>query len=51
MSWVSGFTMILDSLTASKSVEICRFFVYLVDLYSVGVDCLETDCELRLICL
>ncbi|MCI36222.1 hypothetical protein A2U01_0057444, partial [Trifolium medium] len=25
--------------------------LYLVDLYSVGVDCLEADCELRLICL
>ncbi|MCI38915.1 hypothetical protein A2U01_0060144, partial [Trifolium medium] len=25
--------------------------VYLIDLYRVGVDCLEADCELRLICL
>ncbi|MCI20271.1 hypothetical protein A2U01_0041433, partial [Trifolium medium] len=25
--------------------------LYLVDLYRVGVDCLEADCELRLICL
>jgi hypothetical protein len=35
----------------SKSVEICMFFEYLVDLYRVGVDCLEVVCELRLICL
>ncbi|MCH84631.1 hypothetical protein A2U01_0005463 [Trifolium medium] len=30
---------------------ICRFLVYLVDLYHVGVDCLEVVYELRLICL
>ncbi|MCI29989.1 hypothetical protein A2U01_0051198, partial [Trifolium medium] len=27
------------------------FHVYLVDLYRVGVDCLEEVCKLRLICL
>ncbi|MCI20740.1 hypothetical protein A2U01_0041903, partial [Trifolium medium] len=27
------------------------FLVYLVDLYRVGIDCLEVVCELRLICL
>ncbi|MCI49242.1 hypothetical protein A2U01_0070486, partial [Trifolium medium] len=32
-------------------VEICRFLVHLVDLYRVGVDCLEVICELRLVCL
>jgi hypothetical protein len=35
----------------SKSVEIYRFLVYLVDLYCVDVDCFEVVCELRLICL
>jgi hypothetical protein len=30
-----------------KSVEICRS-LYLVESYSVGVDCLEAVCELRL---
>jgi hypothetical protein len=34
-----------------KSVEICRFLVYLVDLFRVGIDGLEVVCELRLTCL
>jgi hypothetical protein len=29
-----------ESLLVSKSVEICRFLVYLIDLYRSGVDCL-----------
>jgi hypothetical protein len=35
----------------SKHVEICRFFVYLVDLFRIGADCLEVVCELKLVCL
>jgi hypothetical protein len=35
----------------SKSVEICRFFVCLIDFYRIGINCLEVVCELRLICL
>jgi hypothetical protein len=41
---------LFESLLVSKSVEICRFR-YLVDLYLVGVDCLEENCEPRLIYL
>ncbi|MCI26074.1 hypothetical protein A2U01_0047266, partial [Trifolium medium] len=26
-------------------------YLYLVDLYRIGVDCLEAVCELRLTCL
>jgi hypothetical protein len=35
----------------SKSIEVYRFLVYLVDLYRVDFDCLEVVCELRLIFL
>jgi hypothetical protein len=35
----------------SKSVEICKFLMYLVDLYHIIVDCLEVVCKPRLICL
>jgi hypothetical protein len=35
----------------SESVEICRFLMYLVNLYRIGVDCFEAVCKLRLICL
>jgi hypothetical protein len=34
-----------------KSVEICRFLMYLVELYHISVDCLEVVCKPRLICL
>ncbi|MCH83670.1 hypothetical protein A2U01_0004496, partial [Trifolium medium] len=31
--------ILFESLLVSESVEICRFLVYLVDFYRVGVDC------------
>jgi hypothetical protein len=40
-----------ESVMISKSVEICRFFLYSVGLFRVGVDCLKVNCELELICL
>jgi hypothetical protein len=59
--------LVLVGVDALKYVEICRIlflslcwfpnllrfagFLYLVDLYRMGVDYLEMDCELRLICL
>ncbi|MCI34402.1 hypothetical protein A2U01_0055621, partial [Trifolium medium] len=45
-----GVWILFEYLLVSKSIEICRFLVYLIDLYHVGVDCLEVVCELRLIC-
>jgi hypothetical protein len=64
---VSGFPTIPNSLTVfqicwdlqdsfwvSVGVQICwdlQVFAYLVDLFCIGVDCLEVVCELRLICL
>jgi hypothetical protein len=42
---------LLESLLVSKSVEICRFLIYMVNLYRVGFDCLEVICELSLIWL
>jgi hypothetical protein len=45
------FSLIFDSLTVFKSVEICKFFLYLVELYRTSINCLETVCKLGLICL
>ncbi|PNY03235.1 hypothetical protein L195_g026560 [Trifolium pratense] len=42
--------ILFESLLVFKSVEICRFLVFLVDLFRYGVQCFEVVCELRLIC-
>ncbi|PNX98042.1 hypothetical protein L195_g021282 [Trifolium pratense] len=36
--------ILFESLLVSKSVEICRFLVFLVDLFRVGVHCFEVVC-------
>ncbi|PNX59360.1 hypothetical protein L195_g059651 [Trifolium pratense] len=40
--------ILFESLLVSKSVEICRVLVCLVDLYCVSVHCFEVVFELRL---
>ncbi|MCH95504.1 hypothetical protein A2U01_0016483, partial [Trifolium medium] len=42
-----GWRILFESLLVSKFVEICRFLVYVVDLYRVGVNRLEVVYELR----
>ncbi|PNX91301.1 hypothetical protein L195_g047431, partial [Trifolium pratense] len=41
---MGGVWILFESLLVSKSVEICRFLVFLVDLFCVGVHCFEVVC-------
>jgi hypothetical protein len=43
--------ILFQSLFMSKSIEICRFLRILVDLYRIGVDCLDVVWVLILICV